>query len=436
MTRRVQSWSQRWRATARWAPLWLALAVAALPAPAHAGGPTPTPAATPATVTLTLFHGQDCPHCADERAFLVGLQARYPRLDVAMYEVWYDRENMALLRKTAAEMGFVPSSTPVTIIGDQHWIGFTSATARAIEETVAAALAGEAVEAAESTVIDVPFFGQFDVARSSLLVSAVVIGFLDGINPCSLWVLSMLLAIVLHSGSSGRGALVGTTFLVVTTGMYALYMIGMYSALDYIGEMSRIRLVVGGVALVFGLIHMKDYFWFKQGPSLSIDDSRKPGLFRRMRSLAVNDKSVPALVSGTVVLAVGVSLMETPCTAGLPLLWTNMLASQGVGLAAAIALFAVYMFVFLLDELVVFGAAVATLRVGRVQEQHGRVLKLVSGSVMVTLAIAMMFVPFALESVIGTLQVFAVAAALVAVILALTWVKQRATARRAGGSTG
>ena len=436
MTRRVMSWWPRARAVANVVAV-LALAGAAFPVLAHAAAtPTPTPAATPAPVTLTLFHGQDCPHCADERVFVAELEARYPRLDVVQYEVWYDRENMALLRKMAAEMGFEPSGTPVTILGDQHWIGFTTATAQAIEAAVAGAMAGESVEATENTIIDVPWFGQFDVAKSSLLVSAVLIGFLDGINPCSLWVLSMLLAIVLHSGSRGRVAVVGTTFLFVTTAMYALYMIGMYSALDYVGEMSTIRLAVGAVALVFGLIHMKDYFWFKQGVSLSIDDARKPGLFKRMRSLAVANKSLPAVMGGTVVLAVGVSLMETPCTAGLPLLWTNMLASQGVGLATAIGLFAVYMFVFLLDELVIFGAAVTTLRVGRVQEEHGRVLKLVSGSVMVTLAIAMMFMPFALESVVGTLQVFAVAAALVAVILALTWLKQRATARRAGGSAG
>jgi cytochrome c biogenesis protein CcdA len=394
---------------------------------------TVTAVAPSRSVTLTLFHGADCPHCADERPFLVGLQHKYPGLVLDEYEVWYDAENLAMLRATAAEMGFNPSGTPVTIIGDRHWIGFNEAIARAMDETVSAALAGTTVADTSTALLEVPFLGAVDVAHSSLVVSALVIGFVDGVNPCSLWVLSVLLAIVLHSGSRGRVVSVGLTFLAVTVGMYAIYMAGMYSALDYIGKLAWIRLTIATVALVFGLIHMKEYFWFKEGPSLTIDDARKPGLYKRMRSIARADKSLPAVLGGTVVLAVGVSLLETPCTAGLPLLWTSMLASQGVGLATAAALFAIYMAVFLADELVVFGVAVATLRSSRLGETQGRQLKLISGSVMVTLAVAMFAMPQAMETVTGTVQVFAAASLMVAAVWALerVAVAARSSRRRA-----
>jgi cytochrome c biogenesis protein CcdA len=387
-------------------------------------GLTPTGA-----VTVTLYHGIDCHHCADERPFLAGLQTKYPGLVVEEYEVWRSDENLARLKAHAAELGFVGSSTPVTIIGDNYWIGFNETVARDMDSAIAAATSGHAFDTADTAIMEVPFFGEVDVAHRSLIVGALIIGFIDGVNPCSLWVLSVLLAVVLHSGSRGRVVIVGITFLVVTAGMYALYMTGMYSALDYIGQLGWIRRAIALVALVFGLIHLKDYFWFKTGPSLTIDDARKPGLYKRMRAVGDMDRSLPAVLGGTVVLALGVSLLETPCTAGLPLLWANLLASQGVAFGTAVALFGVYMAVFLLDELVLFGAAVITLRAAKVQEEHGRMLKLVSGAVMVTLALAMAMVPAALESVVGTVQVFVVAGAFTAVILALSWIVRAVKSR-------
>lgn len=86
-------------------------------------------------------------------------------------------------------------------------------------------------------------------------------------------------------------------------------------------------------------------------------------------------------------MAVGVSLVETLCTAGFPIVWTNLLSSRGVDSAEAAGLFGLYMLVFLVDELLVSGAAVVTMRAMKLQEMHGRVLKLVGGVVMLTLAV-------------------------------------------------
>lgn len=400
--------------------------------PDRAAAQSPEPAAE--TVTMQFFHGFECTHCADERPFLAGLKGRHPGLVIEEIECWHNAENRALLKALAEERGFKATSTPVTIIGERHWVGFDGTIAREIEESVAAAFAGEELGAIQRTSLELPFLGEIDLAGSSLVVSALVIGFVDGVNPCSLWVLSVLLAMVLHSGSRGRVLAVGTTFLFVTTAMYGLYMTGMYSALDYVGQLSWIRLAVAAVALVFGLIHMKDFIWFKQGPSLSIDDAHKPGIYKRMRDIASADRSTAGVLGGTVALAVGVSLLETPCTAGLPLLWTSLLASQGVPLGTALVLFAIYMLVFLLDELALFAAAVATMRAARMQEQHGRFLKLLSGTVMVTLAVAMVLLPASLESVSGTVGVFGFAVVLVAAIWSVHRLLSGVRARRSASS--
>ena len=380
-----------------------------------------------ASVTLVLFHGEGCPHCAAERDFLADLGAKYPDLVVELHEVWNDEANRALLEQTAERMGFEPSGVPVTIIGEQVWIGFSDAIRDEIIAAVVAGLGatGPSPEPTGSpgptagsgaSEVDVPLVGLVDVSTSSLLVATLVIGFVDGVNPCSLWVLSLLLAMVLNRGSRGRVLLVGSVFLAVTAGMYALYVVGFYTALDYVGGMGWIRLVVALIAMAFGLLQLKDGLRPGSGPSLSISPSARPRIYQGMRRVAAPERGIAATLAGTVALAVGVSLLETPCTAGLPLLWTGMLAEQGVTTAAAVGLFAVYMAVFLLDELIVFVAAVVTLRATRLQERHGRVLKILAGSFLVTLALAMLLAPDAMDTLTGTAAVLALAAGLTLIL--------------------
>lgn len=368
-------------------------------------------------VDLVLFWGDGCPVCAKEKVFLADLQERYPALTVTSYEVWYDEGNRRRYAETAKALGFTAQAVPATIVGERYWVGFDDARGREIEAAVAAGLAGLPASAQGEPVVDVPVLGRFDVGGHGLLLSTLVIGFVDGVNPCSLWVLSVLLALVLHSGSRARVFAVGSVFLAVTAGLYGLYMVGLFSVLSYVGYLGWITVAVALLAAILGVLQVKDYVWFHRGPSLGIADERKPGLFRRMRGLASADRSLPAVLLATAGLAVGVSLLETPCTLGLPLLWTNLLADRGATTGAAVLLFAAYMAVFLLDELLVFGLAVTTMRAAKLQERHGRELKLVSGVVMLALAAALLVAPQVMESALGALAVFGGAAAVVAVVL-------------------
>lgn len=278
------------------------------------------------------------------------------------------------------------------------------------------------------TAIDVPFVGEVALDGRSLLVSTLIIGFVDGVNPCSLWVISVLLTIVVRTASRRRVVAIGTTFLTVTAAMYALYMAGIYSALTVVGFLGVVQVVVALAAAVFGVVSIKDYFAFKQGISFTISDSAKPGIYRRMREAAGHHKLVPALVA-TVALGVAVSLLETPCTAGFPVLWAGLLQANGVGFAEAAGLFVAYMVPFLLDEMIVFGVAVATMRAARLQEKHGELLKLFAGVTMVVLAAVMAVNPQLMESPAIALGLFAGAFAAAGVVhLVATRVRRRRAA--------
>src|SRR5690606_26919507 len=74
--------------------------------------------------------------------------------------------------------------------------------------------------------LDLPLIGRVDLDLQSIAIGTALIAFVDGFNPCSMWVLSMLLALTLHTGSRRKVLLIGLVFLTVTAVIYALFIAG------------------------------------------------------------------------------------------------------------------------------------------------------------------------------------------------------------------
>ena len=269
----------------------------------------------------------------------------------------------------------------------------------------------------EGVGVDVPLIGQVDLSGQSLLVSTLIISFVDGFNPCSLWVLSILLSITLQTRSRKKVLVVGTAFLITTALLYGLFIAGVFSVLRMISFLGWIQVVVALIALGFALVNIKDYFWYKEGISFTISDDKKPGVYQRMRGIIRNSDSYWQLIGATVVFAGGIALIELTCTAGFPVIWSNLLASQNVDTLTFVLLLLVYMLVYLLDEMVIFLAAVFTLRASKLEEKHGRVLKLIGGVLMLTLAVVMLVDPSIMNDIAGSVTVFGIALGLTGLIL-------------------
>ncbi len=403
------------------------------PGTASAAAAAAAAADTPEQDTVVYFYyGDGCPHCAEAEPFLADLAARHPGLEVRAYEVWHDDANRERLEAMAGAYRIDASGVPVIFIGEDAWVGFRRGAtegdiiARAETcladgcpdpSTVRLAAGAPAAIATDRSDIQVPGVGRVELANKSLLVSTLLIAVVDGVNPCSLWVLTVLIAMSLRHGSRRRTLLVGGTFIAVTAMVYALFILGMFSVMTIVGFAPWIRVTVALVALTMALISIKDYFWFKKGVSLTIADDKKPGIYARMRRVLTQSDSVPALVGSTAVLAAGVSLVEFGCTAGFPVLWTNLLSAQEASVVTFLVLLLVYMLIYQLDEFAIFLTAVFTLRATRIQEKQGRVLKLVGGMLMLALAGTMIVDPGIMSTVTGSFLVFAGAGAAAALVL-------------------
>jgi thiol-disulfide isomerase/thioredoxin len=430
-----------------------------------AAGTTARTVADGGPVVVHYFYGDGCPHCARQALELDAWEQRFD-VEIHRYEVWEDAANRALFQELAAAYGADASGVPTTFIGERVWIGFDEASAEQMRAVIATCevqgcpdpvsvldpaaspevdeggssptpegppgpdetpgsgevngsaggVDADGAAAEERTVLSIPLLGTVDTEAMGLLPATGLIAFVDGFNPCSLWVLSVLLAMLLRTGSRRRIAIVGGAFLVTTAAVYGLFIAGVFGAMSYVGYLTGIRWAVALLALTFAVVNIKDYFAFKQGFSFTIPDRFKPRIYRGGRGLLDPERPLPAVAGAAVLMALGIALVELPCTAGFPVVWSGLLTDAGVGGAEFGGLLSVYLLIYLLDELVLFAAVVVTLRVTRFQEHHGQVLKLVGGMVMLALGVVLLVRPAIMNGLVGTLGVFFVAAALTAVV--------------------
>ncbi|MEE4195971.1 MAG: hypothetical protein V2J07_12295 [Anaerolineae bacterium] len=386
-------------------------------------------------ITIYFFWGEGCPHCEDEWEFFRStLLPAYPGIVLKDFESWYNEDNADYYQQLAKAFGITAQYVPATFVGDFNVVGFSEEIGLQIQEQVenyiaqgsypdpAARLEPDAT--AQETIlseaqIKLPLIGVVDLNNSSLLVSTILIAIVDGFNPCSLWVLTMLIALTLHSGSRKRVFVIGAVFLTVSTLIYALFIAGLFSVMSFMSYIGWVQGLVSVVALVFAVINIKDYFWYKEGVSLTIADDKKPGIFKRMRQIVNNSDNWWATILGTIVLAGGVSLIEFSCTAGLPVVWTNLLNAQGASVATFVLLLLVYMIIYQIDELIIFVPAVLTLKASKFEEKQGRMLKLLAGVVMLTISVVMLIDPEWMQDLGNTAIMFVIALGSTALILLL-----------------
>jgi hypothetical protein len=240
--------------------------------------------------------------------------------------------------------------------------------------------------------IDLPWLGRLDRRAVGMPLFTIAVGLVDGFNPCAMWVLIFLLSILVNLRDRVRMVAIAGTFVLVSGLAYLAFMAAWLNVFLLIGYLRPVQVLLGIVAITVGTIHVKDFFAFKQGVSLSIPESAKPGIYQRVRGI-VSAENLPAALAGAFTLAVLVNIVELLCTAGLPALYTNILMQQGYSAAGRYGYLLLYVLAYMFDDALMVGIVVATLSRRRLQETEGRWLKLISGLVILALGLVMIVRP-------------------------------------------
>ena len=379
-------------------------------------GETPwtRPAADGRVVNLWFFW-TTCPHCRTARPAIDRMARDLPWVELHSLRVDGRPDNVQTFRRLAAAAGGDARSVPAFVFCGRMLVGWDDAGASERElrnGLVACRESGGLSERESREPLSAPALGDIDARNWSLPVVTVVIAALDSFNPCAFFVLLFLLSLLVHAGSRSRMLVIGGVFITISGVVYFLAMAAWLNLFALVGHLPLVTLVAGLLAVVISLVNIKDFFWFKRGPSLSLSDQHQGRLIRRMRGLLGSD-SLPAMLAATVSLAVVANLYELLCTAGFPMVYTRLLTLHEVSGAGYYLYLLLYNLVYVLPLLLIMAVFVMTLGQRKLQEREGRFLKLLSGLMMLALGLTLIVAPEALSRpwLAALLLVAAVAAA-------------------------
>lgn len=385
-------------------------------------------------VVVYYFYSDTCPHCIEAKPFVAALGDRH-WIDLRDYEITRNREHGLLYRDTAAAIGEQARSVPAFIFCGAMHTGFDRAettgaillarleACRADPNAFLATRDAASPAPGEVKGVQVPVLGLIDPAEWGLPILTVVIAGLDAFNPCAFFVLLFLLSLMIHARSRARMMLVGGTFVAISGLIYFVFMAAWLNVFLLIGELRMVTLIAGLVAVGLAAINIKDYFWFQSGgPSLSIPDSKKPGMYQRMRGL-VAARSLAAMLAGTAVLAIVVNSYELLCTAGLPMVYTRILTLREADTFVYYMYLVLYNLVYVLPLFAIVMLFVLRFGSRKLGESEGRLLKLMSGMMMLGLGGLMLAAPAALNDA-------SIAIGLLFAAILLTWMIHYGASKR------
>ena len=364
---------------------------------------------------IEIFVRNGCPHCAKAELFLQRLKREQPALKIVSHDVVEEPAALAQLHQLAKNNGLGTVRVPAFWVGDQLIVGYSDeiTTGQLIRNALAQTkirinqagsgsceaeqpLACEA-GAGLSTHVTPPFFLDFLGRRLSLdeiglPIFTLAMGLLDGFNPCSMWVLILMISLLAPMNNRLRMFAIAGTFVAVEGLAYFMFMAAWLNLFLFIG-LSRIsEIVIAAIALLAGLINLKDFLFYGKGVSLSIPDAAKPDIYAGMRRI-LQAKNLAGALIGAVVLAVLVQMVEFMCTSGFPALYTRILTLKQVDSISYYSYLLLYNVAYMFDDVIILAIGIITLSQRRLQEKEGRWLKLISGLVMVGLGIYLIVAP-------------------------------------------
>lgn len=368
-------------------------------------------------INVYFFYSKHCPHCEKEALFLSKLQQEHiDEIKIYAFEITENGANAELFEKFGQVYNADISGVPMVFIGKQHIIGYYNDeyTGADIQNIVDQCLilechdlgrhilfpdeeceyeeGEECLEDGQSKIVKIPLIGEINLQNTSLFIATIVLGGLDGFNPCAMWVLIFLISLLLGIKSIKRRWILGITFIAGSAIVYYLFMVAWLNIFLFIGYLLIVRIIIGGLAIVFGIYNFKKFIKSKAGVCEVTNVESRQKVLEKLKNITLNSKLLPAMI-GIILLAFVVNLIELACSAGFPAIYTSILASQDISGLGYYFYILLYVIIFMLDDMIIFAIAMITLRLTGVDAKYSRYASLIGGIIILILGVLLIFKP-------------------------------------------
>lgn len=362
-----------------------------------------------------LFWGEGCPHCASAIEFTQKWTDSEPGVRMHYFDVTRESANQNLFIAVVRHFGIERPGVPLIIVGERFFVGFDNyaTTGAEIKAVAASCIQTSCIDVIRPLltgterqelnqplikptkvpkVLKLPVFGEISLAHVSLPVLTLMLGAVDGFNPCAMWTLVFLISLLIGLRDRFRMWVLGSIFIAASAVVYYAFMAAWLNLLLFLGMLLWIRLAVGLLAMGGGGYYLHEYFFNPEAVCKVTAPGARQRVFEKLRALA-GERSFLAAATGIVLLAFAVNLVELICSAGIPAVYTQVLALSNLPAWQYHAYLSLYIFVFMLDDLFVFVIAMKTLHITGLTGSYVRQAHAIGGAVLILVGLMLLFKP-------------------------------------------
>lgn len=379
---------------------------------------TISPLVSAKEVTIHLFYSDTCPHCAREKEFLKNYQQENSEVNVKLYEVTKNEDNSNLLDMVKESLNCTNNYVPYTVVGDIGLTGFSDSIESQIRHFVdkyqkedyrdlveEVKVKGEPIiiedevieednQKEEENTIKLPILGEVDMKKVSLPLVAVIIGFIDGFNPCAMWILIFLISMLIGSKNKKRMFALGTIFLATSAIIYMLFMMAWLKVMVSTVQINFVKIIIGIVALIGAFWNLYSYYKStkKDVGCEVVNNSKRKKIMTKIKKFT-SEKSFLLAAIGMIGLGISVNLIEFACSAGWPVVFTELLALNDLSKVSYFIYILIYILFYMIDDIVIFVIAIITLEVTGISNKYNKYSHLIGGIMMLLIGLLMIFKP-------------------------------------------
>ncbi len=343
-------------------------------------------------INIYFFRQEGCPHCAGEKKFLdKEIKTKYDNVKIYEFEVT-DKKNSELLTLVKERFRVNNNRVPVTIIGNKYIEGFDN-TSDITKDKIYKALDEYSGKKTSSNTYKLPIVGEVNVKEFSLPLIAIILGFIDGFNPCAMWVLLFLINILIGQKDKKKMFILGNIFLLTSGLVYLLSMLGISLVLN-ISTVVWIRRIIAFTAIFIGVYNIRTYIQTRKeddGCHVVKDEKRKE-LFKKMKKYTTK-KNILLASLGMIVLAASVNLVELACSLGFPAIFSEILALNKIPTVTRILYLLLYDLFYMLDDIIIFYIAMFTFNIKAISNKYTKYSNLVGGIIILIIGTLLLVAP-------------------------------------------
>ena len=341
-------------------------------------------------VNIYLFYSKICPHCQKEEKYFETLKEKYQdKINIYTYEVTENKTNNEIMKSLKKELKENSQGVPFTIIGSKTFLGYDESLNERIENTIESYLD-------ENTKTDntytIPILGKIEAKNASIILIAIILGFIDGFNPCAMWILLLLINMCISIKDKKKMLIVCLTFIITSGIIYFLSMLGIGFILD-LTTISYIRNIIAILAIILGIYNLYTYLKTRKQTGCHVVKKEKRKTIITKINNILNNKNTLLMFGGTIILATSVSLVEMACSLGFPTIFLELLSINNIHSFLKVAYLLIYILFYLIDDIVVLFLSIKAFETKGISTKYNKYVHLIGGLIMILMGVLLIFKP-------------------------------------------